>query len=280
MDRGNAVGCVREEGNVPVQGEGRAPIRDDGEARGEHEGAMGPHGGWSPSDEEREKQVTGDIARVAGYWGARKDGWLDEAGAEFEHLVRPIALYGNLPCPVSRLAGVDATNMCFTEWFLFERPLRGGRTPLQLYVGNAPACEDGVSLSRLRQIEQTQFFSRFAIVDKGSDGFAELRDVRTDRWYRVFDPVLCGRARWRDGTIAERIGCVDGMWCVVGQARLYDRASPDATALDGPGELHSEDLGNQDMLDASYFIRLVRDVMGAEGRYAHTLTLRSADDAS
>lgn len=280
MDRGNVPDCIRKEGDAAGHGDGGASIPRGSEAQSEHAGAFDSRAGSTSSDEERERQVAGDMARVAGYWGARKDGWLDDAGAEFEHVVRPLALCANSPGPASGLAGVDAINMCFTEWFLFERPFRAGRTPLQLYVGNAPDCEDGASLSRLRQVEQTQFFSRFAIVDKASDGFAELRDVRTDRWYRVFDPLLCGRARWRDGTIAERIGCVDGMWCVVGQARLYDRAPPDATAVDGPGELHPEDLGDRGVLDASYFIRLVRDVMGVEGRYAHTLTLRTVDDAS
>ena len=90
---------------------------------------------------------------------------------------------------------------------------------------------------------------------------------RTGRVYEVLDSHLCANGRWRDGTIAERLACVEGVWQVVGRARLYDRATPEQTAHDGPGEAHPEDRGDPYLRDASYFVRLVRDVMGLGGRF-------------
>ena len=215
--------------------------------------------------------VERDVARMAEYWGERKMGWREEAAAEFERAVRPLAFFEEPPARDR----IDAVNMCFTEWALFERPLRRGRTPLQLYVEAASEDAREVSLCRLRQVEQTQFFSRFAILGKDLDrGIALLRDVRTGGEYDVLDPFLCSRDRWSAGTIAERVACVDGVWRVVGQARLYDHATPDETAHDGPGELHPEDADDAVLRDASFFLRLVRDVMGLDGRYAQTLSLR------
>ncbi len=262
--------------------------------------------------------VERDVARMAEYWGERKMGWREEAAAEFERAVRPLAFFEEPPARDR----IDAVNMCFTEWALFERPLRRGRTPLQLYVEAASEDAREVSLCRLRQVEQTQFFSRFAILGKDLDrgiallrdvrtggeydvldpflslcrlrqveqtqffsrfailgkdldrGIALLRDVRTGGEYDVLDPFLCSRDRWSAGTIAERVACVDGVWQVVGQARLYDHATPDETAHDGPGELHPEDADDAVLRDASFFLRLVRDVMGLDGRYAQTLSLR------
>ena len=215
-------------------------------------------------------QIEGDISRMASYWGARKARWRDAAGIEFEKIVRPFALYSDAP---SR-EGIDAANMCFTEWALFDRPLERGRTPLQLYIERRPDGVADLEVARLRQIEQSQFFSRFEIVSKdAASGCAVLRDVRTGRRYLVHDPFLCTNNRWQDGTIAERIGCVDDAWYVVGQARLYDHATPAQTEHDGPGEIHPEDRGDPILRDAGFFLRLVRDVMGIEGRYTPTLSL-------
>ena len=104
-----------------------------------------------------------------------------------------------------------------------------------------------------------------------------LLDVGTDRRYEVCDGALCKNARWSNGTIAERIACVDGLWQVVGQVHLYDRADPDATRVDGPGALHPADLRAEDMCDAGLFLRLVRDVLGVDGRYAPTLSMVSVE---
>ena len=169
-------------------------------------------------------------------------------------------------------------NMCFTEWVLFERPLREGKTPLQLYVETPPEGTLESTVDHLRQIDETQFFARFAILDKEPEtSRAMLLDVGTDRRYEVCDGALCKNARWRNGTIAERIACVDGLWQVVGQVHLYDRADPDATRVDGPGALHPDDLRAEDMCEAGLFLRLVRDVLGVDGRYAPTLSMVSVE---
>ncbi len=169
-------------------------------------------------------------------------------------------------------------NMCFTEWVLFERPLNEDKTPLQLYIETPPEDTSECALDHLRQIDETQFFARFAILDKDLDsGRATLLDVGGDRRYEVFDGVLCKNARWRNGTIAERIACVDGLWQVVGQVHLYDRAIPDVTRVDGPGALHPDDVRAEEMRDAGLFLRLVRDVLGVDGRYVPTLSMVSVE---
>ncbi|MDO4436875.1 MAG: hypothetical protein Q4B77_02860 [Coriobacteriaceae bacterium] len=209
-----------------------------------------------------------DIAAMAAYWGERTTCWRASAADEFEAFVQPLAMREADP----DFDIIQMINMCFTEWVLFERPLHDGRTPLQLYIGRAPNCIGSEAVERLRQVERTQFFSRFAILDKDSGaGVALLRDMRDDRVYDVHDPVLCEGRRWRDGTIAERIACVDGLWQVVGQARLYDRALPKYTEEDGPGELHEEDVGVPEIAHAGFFLRFLRDVLGAEGRYTPSL---------
>lgn len=149
---------------------------------------------------------------------------------------------------------------------------------MQLYVETPPEGTLESTVDHLRQIDETQFFARFAILDKEPEtSRAMLLDVGTDRRYEVCDGALCKNARWRNGTIAERIACVDGLWQVVGQVHLYDRADPDATRVDGPGALHPDDLRAEDMCDAGLFLRLVRDVLGVDGRYAPTLSMVSVE---
>lgn len=79
-------------------------------------------------------EVGHDIDRMCAYWSARKLDWRSKASEEFERLVCPQAFFELNP----GRARLDAVNLCFTEWALFERPLRQGRTPLQLYVDHAP----------------------------------------------------------------------------------------------------------------------------------------------
>lgn len=192
-------------------------------------------------------EIEREVAQMAEYWGERREGWRDAAADEFERIVMPACLYG----PEQDFRRLQMVNMCFTEWVLFERPLREGKTP---------------------------FFARFAILDKEPEtSRAMLLDVGTDRRYEVCDGALCKNVRWRNGTIAERIACVDGLWQVVGQVHLYDRADPDATRVDGPGALHPDDLRAEDMCDAGLFLRLVRDVLGVDGRYAPTLSMVSVE---
>lgn len=177
-------------------------------------------------------EIEREVAQMAEYWGERREGWRDAAADEFERIVMPACLYG----PEQDFRRLQMVNMCFTEWVLFERPLREGKTPLQLYVETPPEGTLESTVDHLRQIDETQFFARFAILDKDPEtSRAMLLDVGTDRRYEVCDGALCKNARWRNGTIAERIACVDGLWQVVGQVHLYDRADPDATRVDGPG---------------------------------------------
>lgn len=217
-----------------------------------------------------------EVAQMADYWGERKEGWRDDAADEFERIVMPACLRD--PDPDFRQ--IQLINMCFTEWVLFERPLREGKTPLRLYIDARPDGASEQMLDRLGQIDATQFFSRFAILDKDVErGRAVLRDVRTDRVYEVFDEALCLNPRWRNGTISERIARVAGSWHVVGQVHLYDRAAPEMTSADGPGDVHPDDLRADEMRAVGFFLRLTRDVLGLDGRYAHTLSVLSMERA-
>lgn len=221
-------------------------------------------------------EIAREVAQMADYWGERRDSWRDEAADEFERIVMPACL--REPDPDFRQ--IQMVNMCFTEWVLFERPLRGGDTPLRRFIDSGPLEMTDPMSGRLMQIAETQFFSRFAILDKDpTGGRAVLRDVRTDRDYEVFDEILSSNPRWRNGTIAERIARVDGSWHAVGQVHLYDRVIPDETRTDGPGEIHPGDPRAEEMRKAGFFLRLVRDVLGFDGRYAPTLSVISLERA-
>ncbi len=219
-------------------------------------------------------EIEREVAQMAEYWGERREGWKGAAADEFERIVMPACLYGS----ERDFRQLQMVNMCFTEWVLFERPLREGKTPLQLYIETPPEGTSESTVDHLRQIDETQFFARFAILDKEVDaGRALLLDMGGGRRYEVRDGALCKNARWRNGTIAERIACVDGLWQVVGQVHLYDRAAPDATRVDGPGALHPDDRRADDMRGAGLFLRLVRDVLGVDGRYVPTLSMVSGE---
>lgn len=217
-------------------------------------------------------EVAEDIRCVALYWEERKELFIREAAGEFDDIVWPIWRFKD---PLSE-RDVEMYNMCFTEWLLFERPLLRGRTPLEQFVMDPPARVAPERVERLGQVAATQMFSRFAIKYKDArTGVSTLFDVRTGCRRDVFDPHLVDRADWRGGTIAERIACVDGSWQMVGQVHLYDRATPDETAVDGPGELHTDDLDEHPGLaEATYYLRLLHDVIGVDGRHRPTLRVR------
>ena len=80
--------------------------------------------------------VDRDILDFAEYWGARKARWIDAASSEFEEYVHPFAMRMRSPLP----RYLAMTNIYFTEWALFERPLIDGRTPLQLYIEQSARC--------------------------------------------------------------------------------------------------------------------------------------------
>ena len=219
--------------------------------------------------------TAGDIREMARYWMLRKFTFLEWTSTLFMSIVDPVPAHGPLP----DLRFQQLSNMAFTEWLLFECELRDGMTPLELYLAEPPRSLGEDSAARLRQVAETQFFSRFEILSKDrAAGVAALRDVRDGRRYDVADPRVCEIERWRDGTIAERIAHVDGAWTFVGQMHLYDVAPASETAVDGPGELHPEDGDEHWYLEpAGYFLRLVRDVMGAGGRYSETMRAVAPD---
>lgn len=214
--------------------------------------------------------VAGDIDAVARYWAIRKQELLADAASAFISFVEPAFLYDMPP-----FIEPDSFNVMFTEWMLFEYPFRNGRTPLEEYAAHPPAGAKALHLDHVRQICETQIFSRFIIHDKDArSGMAALEDIQTARRYDVYDPELCKRARWRSGTIGERIACVDGLWVPIANTRLYDRAAPADTALDGPGFFHPEDrVRKPEAEHASFYLRLVRDIIGIDGRYRHTATI-------
>lgn len=205
---------------------------------------------------------------MAAYWGERKRTWLDEAAQAFDEMVEPFT-YHVLDVTVEEILAV---NLCFTEWVLFERPMRSGKTPLELYIERCPSGVPADAFDRLRQVVATHFFSRFAIIEKDcKTSMAAVRDMRTGERYDVLDKRLCSIDRWRDGVIAMRIAWVDGLWRTVSAMHLYDVASPQATAIDGPGAVHPEDRErSSDIASMSFYLRLLRDTIGMDGRYTAT----------
>ena len=188
------------------------------------------------------QDVKDAVQFAAEWWVKRKWTFLNEANEEFMEFVDPAVCYQD--CLTE--GDVVYLNMCFTE------------------------------ADVLRQIDETQLFSRFAIKDKDREtGMVVLVDVRTDRRYDVYDPHICEVEHWVDGSIGVRIACVDGAWQAVGQVYLYDRSSPSAYQSDGPGEMHPEDyLRKPEAEFAGFYMRLVRDVIGVEGRYHESMRAR------
>ena len=201
--------------------------------------------------------------------------FLDRAGEEFEVLVRPLAAY----LDVVDDADVRMMNMVFSEWLLFERAWDGDLTPLEFSVERGPFALSAAAHHRLLQVCETQFFSRFEILEKRRRaGVAVLRDILTQTRYDVHDRHICEMGHWREGTIALRIAYVDGCWLSVGQVYLYDRAPLSVAGDDGPGAVHPEDARREPSTrDMSFFLRLARDVIGVEGRYSSSARMRTMD---
>lgn len=215
--------------------------------------------------------VGNDIADMAQFWMLRKFQFLEPAREQFEIIVDPKLSY----CAEPSQDEIMAYNMAFTEWLLFERSYYHGKTLFELYVDEPPASLTPASLGRLGQVRDTQYFSRFGILDKDpATGMVVLRDTRTDRRFDVYDPHIVQKERWREGAIAVHLARADDVWLTAGQLYLYDIARLCDTAVDGPGAVHPEDL--EDGFDTScisFFLRLVRDIMGARGRYVKSLNV-------
>lgn len=223
-----------------------------------------------------EKTIEHDVDIVGMYWQAHKEEVLDLANAMFMGFVEPAFLFGKEP-HLTR----EEISPLFSEWLLFEFPGVEGRSPFSWFVTHHKQTGRRLNadqLIRLRQIERTQFFSRFEIHRKDLErGTCTLIDVCDDRRYEVADSYLCSVERWRDGTIAQRIAKVDGKWYHVGKVYLYDIAEPRYTALDGPGMIHPEDLADKpEVMLAGFYLRLLRDTIGIDGRYRKSASTLSA----
>ncbi len=208
------------------------------------------------------------------YWAGRHEELMVGAHERFLEAVDPA--YLNQPVLSAREA--ETLSVGFTEWVLFECPLRRGRTPLQLFVEDLDSTAGDEDRDILCQVAVTQLFSRFAICakDRRRD-VAVLKDVRTGEVYEVLSEHICRRERWRRGSIATRIACVDGAWMSVGRMFLYDRVTPDRNATDGPGEFHPEDrVRRPELGHAGFYLRLLHDVLGADGRYRESACITAS----
>lgn len=208
-----------------------------------------------------------DLMAMADYWVARKHEYLWLANSLFMGFVDPAFVYGEEP-----IIEQDSFNMMFTEWVLFEFPFYDGRTPLEEYLAHPPLGSKDAHLERLQQLTGSQFFSRFEIRGKeATSGACTLVDVCTGKRYDVLDRELCDTDRWRDGTIATRIARVRGTWLAIGRSHFYDRAAPHLTTTDGPGFFHPEDRIFKPWAEhAGFYLRLMRDIIGIDGRYRRT----------
>ena len=92
--------------------------------------------------------VGNDIADMALFWMLRKFQFLEPAREQFEIIVDPWLSYRTEPSQNE----IMAYNMAFTDWLLFERPYRHGKTLLELYVDEPPASLSPASLKRLEQV--------------------------------------------------------------------------------------------------------------------------------
>ncbi len=95
--------------------------------------------------------VGNDIADMAHFWMLRKFQFLEPAREQFEIIVDPWLSY----CTEPSQNEIMAYNMAFTDWLLFERPYRHGKTLLELYVDEPPASLSPASLKRLEQVRDT-----------------------------------------------------------------------------------------------------------------------------
>jgi len=162
--------------------------------------------------------VGNDIADMAHFWMLRKFQFLEPAREQFEIIVDPWLSY----CEEPSQNEIMAYNMAFTDWLLFERPYYHGKTLLELYADEPPASISPASLGRLKQVRDTQYFSRFGILDKDpATGMVVLKDTRTDRRFDAYDPHIVQKEHWNDGAIAVRIACVDDVWLTAGGLFLY-----------------------------------------------------------
>ena len=212
------------------------------------------------------------VDAMAVHWQRHGGGFVGDAADEFCGLVDPACHHEADPDGRE----LELVSICFTEWLLFEKALGDGMTPLERFCADRPAAMPERMWRALGEVAASQFFSRFAILSKDEiSGVCSLEDVRTGERREVWDPRLAAADSWLEGTVGERVARVGGAWLAVGQARLYDRAKPSESAQDGPGEVHPEDAETlPGAMLRSYYLRLLRDVIGFSGRYSASARIR------
>ena len=222
------------------------------------------------------EQVDQDVLAVFKRWADRSAEYYERSAREFEERVRPAAYYVVVPRP----GDVEFANICFTEWFLYEFALREGRSPLMWYVERPPVRTPAERIRRLRQVAQTQRFSRFAILGKHRATWeVDLADLSSGQELRVTAPMVCRKSGWKDGSVGLRVACVDEQWLSVGKAVLYDRNPGSVvSAAAGFGADHGEQ--GDSVPDGAQtsgpcegdvsFLGLVHEVIGLGGAYADT----------
>ena len=85
--------------------------------------------------------VGNDIADMAHFWMLRKFQFLEPAREQFEVIVDPWLSY----CSEPSQNEIMAYNMAFTDWLLFERPYRHGKTLLPRSSGSSRYATRSIS---------------------------------------------------------------------------------------------------------------------------------------
>lgn len=210
------------------------------------------------------------IDRAGMYWQERKEEVLEEANVVFLGFVDPAFLYGEPP-----MVPHETVSLLFTEWLVFDFPALGDETPFTWCAKHPHELGADVPADErrcLRAVARTQFFSRFEILEKDAEsGMCTFRDVCDGRRYDVHSPFVCAKESWRRGTVAVRIARFNRVWYDVGRVHLYDRATLEETGTDGPGMFHPEDRARRPEAEfVGFYLRLIRDVIGIDGRYRET----------
>lgn len=207
--------------------------------------------------------VQEDVADVFERWADRDAPYFETSRLLFEYLVMPAAEYLESP-PESLL---EQTSLAYTEWLLFEYPIDGLHTPIELYAMMPSGMVSEGRAGRIEQVARTQRFSQFALGEKNPrEGTVRVRDVNTGDELELCCPDAATRHRWKMGLLGARIALVNGSWVCVGGVKFYDRA-PDAdpSLRDRPTDI--------DCVTGSFYLDLLRETIGIDGAYFDSLNL-------
>lgn len=173
----------------------------------------GGAGRWTPAgDPGTWEDIVKLVDGVAAGWEARKAEFLDGLYDDFRRA-------SGAGFQSAADAGLELTyQVAMTEWFLFDRTLPSGQTP----VGAA-----GERSPLLRQVAETQVFSRWQIEDRdperGTMVVSNARPGADPTPFEVFAPEAAAHPGWDDGVVAMRIAEAGGDHIMVGKVQLYDR---------------------------------------------------------